>query len=445
MIKNRADLEKFHGKGAKIVLAALEAAVRAVEPGALVRAAVSHDGHAVTVRDILGREKKFDDFESAYVVGAGKGSIAMANAICAILGTKVAGGAINAPGSAKVKCDNVDVTRASHPIPDKAGVRGAEKIVEVIKGAKEKDLVFVLVSGGGSALMPLPAEGISLADKQQVTLKLLASGASINEINAVRKHLSAIKGGRLAQHARCPIISLILSDVIGDDLGVIASGPTLPDSSTFKDALNIMKKYRISAPVAAVRRITSGANGLLAETPKHNDPAFERVHNFLIGNNATACKSAVQSLRGSGLNAEHIGSEYDGEARDFGRLIARLAGDLPAGPIALVAGGETTVRLGKNAGRGGRNQEAALSYAILKGASNAIVAFMGTDGIDGNSDSAGALVSPKSIALAKKAGAKRRLAIHDSYHALEKMHSLIFTGLTGTNVNDIAILYKISS
>jgi glycerate 2-kinase len=442
LIKNRADLERFHGAGARIVLSALEAAIRSVEPGKLVRAAVSYDGHSVTVRDIRGQEKNFSDFGNVYIVGAGKGTGAMAGALCTVLGSRVAGGAVNVPRKTAVKCDSVDVTHASHPIPDKAGVRGAEKIVSTVKRARESDLVFVLISGGGSALMPLPAKGVLLADKQRVTSQLLASGASIHEINAVRKHLSAIKGGRLAQHARCTVISLVLSDVVGDDLGVIASGPTFPDSSTFKDALRIMKKYRISAPAAAVDHIVHGARGLIDETPKHDNPAFGRVHNFLIGNNATACKSAVQSLRGSGLKTEYIGSEYDGEARDLGGLLARLAADLPAGPFALVAGGETTVRLGKKAGRGGRNQEAALSYAMHAEDPGAVAAFMGTDGIDGNSDAAGALVSPKSIALAQKAGARRLLAIHDSYRALEKMHSLIFTGLTGTNVNDISILCR---
>jgi glycerate-2-kinase len=442
LIKNRSDLESFHGAGARIVLSALETAIKSVEPGALVRAAVSYDGHTVTVRDICGQEKNFSDFDEVYIVGAGKGTGAMADALCAVFGSRVVGGAINVPKRTAVKCSAVDVTHASHPIPDKTGVRGAEKIVDTVKRAQESDLVFVLISGGGSALMPLPAEGVLLADKQQVTSQLLASCASIHKINAVRKHLSAIKGGRLVQHARCTVISLVLSDVVGDDLGVIASGPTFPDSSTFNDALRIMKKYRISAPAAAVDHIVRGAKGLINETPKHDDSAFGRVHNFLIGNNAAACKSAVQSLRGSGLKTEYIGSEYDGEARDLGRLLAKLAADLPAEPFALVAGGETTVRLVKKAGKGGRNQEAALSYAMHAKDSDAFAAFMGTDGIDGNSDAAGALVSPKSIALAQRAGARHFLAIHDSYRALEKMHSLIFTGLTGTNVNDISILCR---
>lgn len=437
MIKNRAQLAAFHGRDAGPVLAALEAAIKSVEPGLLIGRAAKYDKDTLIVRDICGKKKRFPDFNDVYIVGAGKATTAMADALCSILGSRIAGGAINAP-KGDFKSDVVKVTHASHPIPDENGVKGAKKILDVVAKAKKNDIVIVLISGGGSALMPLPAAGVSLADKQDMTARLLASGASIQEINTVRKHLSAVKGGRLVQNAKCRIVSLILSDVIGDDIGTIASGPTCPDSSTFADVMRVLRKYHIDGG-AAVRHIEKGTKGQIEETPKPGDPVFERVHNFLIGNNAVACRAAVQSLRMTGLKARYLGSEHGGLAGDFGRLVADLAAGLKPG-WALIAGGETTVRLGMNPGKGGRNQQAALACAVSKPA--AIAAFMGTDGIDGNSDAAGAIVSQKSVDIATKIDAKRYLAAHDSYHALEKMGSLLFTGLTGTNVNDIAIAYR---
>lgn len=431
MIKNRAKLEGFHGHGGRVVLAALEAGLKSVEPGALVRRAVKYD-KMLAIKGIGGRIMELDDFKDVYVVGAGKAAAAMTDALCKIV--KVSGGAISVPYGAAAS--EVETMHASHPIPDENGVKGAKRIVDIVRKAEKDDLVFVLISGGGSALMPLPAEGISLYDKQQATSALIASGASIHEINAVRKHLSAVKGGQLVRCAKCPVVSLALSDVVGDDLGVIASGPTFPDQSTFADAMRIVKKYGIKG--AAARHIEKGARGLLPETLKHDDPAFARVYNFIIGNNAMACKGATGYLRRKGLKVSYHGSTFGGEARDLGRRFAHLASGMPAGS-AIVAGGEATVRLGSNKqGKGGRNQEAALAYTIVA-RNKVMAAFMGTDGIDGNSDAAGAIVSQQSAATARKIG-RRHLAVHDSYHALKEMNSLIFTGLTGTNVNDIAIL-----
>ena len=436
MIKNRAQLAAFHGRDAGPVLAALEAAIKSVEPGLLIRRAVKFDKAGLIVRDICGKKERFSGFNDVHVIGAGKATAAMADTLHSMLGDRIASGAINVP-KGDFKSDVIEETHASHPIPDENGVKGAKKILDVVAKAKKDDLVMVLISGGGSALMPLPAAGISLADKQDMTARLLASGASIKEVNTVRKHLSAIKGGRLVQGAKCRIVSLILSDVIGDDIGAIASGPTCPDSSTFVDAMRVLEKYRIDG--AAVKHIRKGTKGLVKETPKPGDPIFEQVHNFLIGDNAVACRAAVQSLRRSKLKTRYLGSEHGGSADDFGRRMADLATDLKSGQT-LVAGGETTVKLGRNPGKGGRNQQAALAYALSKPA--AIAAFTGTDGIDGNSDAAGAIISQKSVDAAAKIGAKRYLAAHDSYRALEKMGSLLFTGLTGTNVNDIAIAYR---
>jgi glycerate-2-kinase len=438
LIKNRAELARFHGPSSQLALSALEAAVRSVEPGALVRRSVKSGKKALAVKGIEGRTLRVDDFQDIYVVGAGKATRAMADALCKIV--KVKDGAINIPYGAKgiVDVGAIETTQASHPVPDASGVRGTKKIVDIVNNAGKDDLVFVLISGGGSALMPLPAKGVSLHDKQDMTSALLASGASIHEMNAVRKHLSAVKGGQLVRRSKCRVVSLVLSDVIGDDLEVIASGPTCPDPSTFADAARITKKYGIKG--AAARHIEKGAKGLLPETPKQGDPVFLRVHNFIIGNNAMACKAAASHMRRRGLSVDYLGSSFGGEASEMGRRFAHLSSGMQAGS-AIVAGGETTVRLGnKKHGKGGRNQEAALAYAIhaKKGAA-VIAAFMGTDGIDGNSDAAGAIISARSAAIAKKIG-PRYLAAHDSYHALEKMNSLLFTGLTGTNVNDVTIL-----
>ena len=448
LITNRKELEKFHGcRSAQLILAALEAALASVEASALVRRAVRFDGKDLSVRDINGKTVGLSEFDRVYVVGAGKATARMSDALCSILKDRVAGGAITVPYDIKAENKMISVTEASHPVPDKAGVEGTERILRVLKKARQGDLVFVLLSGGGSALMPLPVPGISLRDKQRVTGSLLRSGASIHEMNAVRKHLSAIKGGQLLRHIdrSCTVVSLVLSDVIGDDLGVIASGPTFPDSSTFGDALKIIKKYCIArASDPAAKYIAKGAAGEVKDTPKQDDPVFISVHNMLIGSNLIACESAVDYLKGQGLRAVNLGSKFDGEAQDFGRFLVRLASGLGRRslPFAVVAGGETTVRLGRSSnGRGGRNQEAALACAIELH-DDVVAACMGTDGIDGNSDAAGGLVSQKTALLAKKGkiDLRKHLARHDSYHALKKLNSLIFTGRTGTNVNDIAII-----
>jgi glycerate-2-kinase len=434
-------------RSSRLVIAALEAAVKSVLPDTLVKQAVKFNG-GLSVRDIHGRSVRLQRFDRVYIVGAGKAAAGMASALHSILHKKVAGGAIIVPYGVDAEIKGISVTHASHPVPDRSGLEGTKKILNVLGKAGWGDLVFVLISGGGSSLMPLPTAGVSLADKQKITSSLLRSGASIHEMNAVRKHLSAVKGGQLLRRisGSCTVVSLILSDVAGDDLEVIASGPTSPDRSTFVDALKILKKYGINEPDAAISHISRGAKGEVEETPKPHDPIFLRVHNMLIGNNAIACASAVRYFKKRGVPAVHLGSEFDGEARYFGVFLARIASDLGSKPFAIVAGGETTVRLNRSRnGTGGRNQEAALSYLGELRRRDLALACMGTDGIDGNSDAAGALVSPKTLALAKKLDLKKYLDSHDSYHAFEKLCSLIFTGYTGTNVNDIAVMCKASA
>lgn len=445
MIINRGELTRFHSdRSSRLALAALEAAVDSVRPSVLVGRAVKFN-NKLSVRDIHDRIIRLRKFDRVYVVGAGKATAGMADALCSILRGRVAGGAITVPYGSKAKIKGISVAQASHPVPDLSGAEGTKKILSVLKKAREGDLVFVLISGGGSALMPLPAPGVSLADKQRMTDLLLRSGASIHEINTVRKHLSAVKGGQLLRHidSSCAVVSLVLSDVVGDDPGVIASGPTCPDRSTFADALKIIKKYRIKGPDAALEHIARGARSEIEETPKPRDPIFSRVRNILIGSNSIACANAASYLKKRGVKAVQLGSEFDGEARDFGVFLARLASDLGDKPFAIVAGGETTVRLSRSKnGVGGRNQEAALACMMKLRRHGVAAAFMGTDGIDGNSDAAGALVSQKTISLAAKIDLKKYLDSHNSYHAFKKLHSLIFTGYTGTNVNDVAIICK---
>jgi glycerate 2-kinase len=443
IVKNRHKLERFHSdRSSRLILSALEVAIDSVRPEPLVKHAIKFSNRQLTVRDIYGKVARLREFDRVYVVGAGKAAAGMAYALCSILHNRVAAGAITVPYGTKADIKGVLVTQASHPIPDRAGIKGTRNILSILKKADQNDIVIVLISGGGSALMPLPASGVSLADKQKITGSLLRSGASIHEINAVRKHLSAVKGGQLLRHVNksCVVVSLILSDVIGDDLGMIASGPTYPDSSTFGDALRILRKYRIKVPDAAAQFIAKGIKGKIEETPKPHDLVFSRIHNMLIGNNAIACKAAAGYLKRRGVKAVHLGSEFDGEAKEFGAFLAQLTLDFGRKHFAIVAGGETTVRLNRRKnGLGGRNQEAAVACLAKLDRQDVVVGCMGTDGIDGNSDAAGGLVSPKTIVLAKKMDLQKYLDMHDSYHALKRLRSLIFTGYTGTNVNDISI------
>jgi glycerate 2-kinase len=443
LIVNRHKLERFHSdRSSRLILSTFEVALESVRPEQLVKRAVKLDDRQLIVRDIYGKVARLLEFDHVYIVGAGKAAAGMAGALCSILHNKVVAGAITIPYGTKAEIKGILVTQASHPIPDKAGIQGTKNILSILKRADHNDLVIVLLSGGGSALMPLPASGVSLTDKQRITGILLRSGANIHEINAVRKHLSAVKGGQLLRYINesCNVVSLILSDVIGDDLGIIASGPTYPDSSTFRDVLKILRKYRVDPPDAAAKLIAKGVKGKIEETPKPQDRVFTRIHNMLIGNNAIACRAAAGYLKSRGVKAVHLGSEFDGEAKEFGAFLARLTLGFGRTRFAIVAGGETTVKLEKRKdGLGGRNQETALACLATLDRQDVAVGCMGTDGIDGNSDAAGALVSPKTIMLAKKMDLQRYLDMHDSYHALKKLHSLIFTGYTGTNVNDISI------
>jgi glycerate 2-kinase len=458
-------LERDHypSRSLKISLSALEFSVTNLDPKKLVEKAIKlkNSNLLLTGIDNNVTTLNLDDYESIYVVGAGKAATKMLEAVSKILKKRLSGGAITVPRNNIKKYDNltktrdVKITEAGHPFPDEDGVKGAIKIMKLLGKATESDLIFCLLSGGGSALLPLPHEGVSLQDKQKITNALLSVGANINEVNVIRKHLSQVKGGRLVRYVKRggTVLTLILSDVIGDQIDIVASGPTVPDRSTFQDAADILKKYDLwQRPFTSVKRlIKKGIDGEIEDTPKEGDPIFEKVHNILIGNNSMLCSYAAQYLSRHVNKVTNLGSSFGGEAREFGSFLAELSKDVIGSreSTAFVMGGETTVKLNpfQNNGMGGRNQEAVLSAALkwrLPPAVDITILCMGTDGVDGNSKAAGAILTQKTISRIKEGAmnVKEYMDRHDSYSALKILKSLIVTGRTGTNVNDISIICK---
>ena len=464
-IANRLDLERENKTfgSVSVVLSALEKCMKYVDPRVLIGKALTLRGNVLRVTDVFGHSKETDleSFSSIYAVGAGKAASRMAEAVCQKLGQRIAAGAVNVPYETRSEVSKITMTKAGHPSPDESGIEGTEKIINILEKSCDRDLIIVLLSGGASALMPLPREEITLKQKKTVVGMLMSAGASIHELNVVRKHLSMIKGGQMLQFVKkhTTIISLIISDVVGDDLEVIASGPTFHDTSTYIDAANILKKYnlwnkRTKALEICKYIITQGIHGVLAETLKPGDEHFENVHNFLIGNNTILCKKVVQFLKKYNINSSYLGSTFDGEAKLFGENLAKLSACMIPSkgglPFAYVMGGETVVHLNqkKSNGIGGRNQEAVLSalmHSNLPKRQDVTIACIGTDGIDGNSEAAGALITPHTSSLVKKRkiDLNKYLYSHDSFSILDKLNSTIKTGLTETNVNDIAIVCRL--
>jgi glycerate-2-kinase len=357
---------------------------------------------------------------------------------------------VNIPYGTSQKTKVIELNEASHPVPDEAGVVGTSRIMAIAEQAKENDLIICLISGGGSSLMPLPREGISIEDKQILTNALLKSGAEISEINAVRKHLSAFKGGWLAKKAYpATLLNLVLSDVMGDPLDSIASGPTVPDKSTFSDAKKILEKYVLwpKVPVSIRKILSEGERGLLQETPKPNDLVFEKVHNLVIGNNRTASSAAIDFLASKGLNTLLLSNLLKGEAKEVGKALAKLAGEGFAcmdtsRSLGVVAGGETIVTV-SGKGVGGRNQELALSAALnLKESEECVIASLSTDGVDGPTDAAGAIIDGCTLKRAKqlRLDPEKFIANNDSNSFFSKLDDLICTGATETNVNDVCVI-----
>jgi glycerate 2-kinase len=390
------------------------------------------------------------DFTRLLVTGFGKASWRMAAACEHLLSDLITDGIIVTKyghASASDRLAKIATYEAGHPVPDENGVTATRAIVDLARGADERTLMLCLISGGGSALLVAPCEGITLGDKQELTDLLLKSGATINELNAVRKHLSMVKGGRLAQIAHpASIISLIVSDVIGDSLDVIASGPTAPDMSTYSDARAILEKYRLThrVPKAILSMLEQGSQRKIAETPKQGDDIFENVQNILVASNSTALAAAKAKAEELGFHTSIFSSTLQGEAREVARSLAHhiLAANLTR-PACVLSGGETTVTV-RGTGVGGRNTELALAFALeIDGVDGVTLLAAGTDGTDGPTDAAGAVVDGRTISRARsmQLDAPAYLNNNDSYAFFRKTNDLLVTGPTGTNVMDIQIIF----
>ncbi len=424
------------------------AALRAADPVEAVLRNVRVAGDAL----LVGRRRyPLQAYRRVLVIGAGKASAAMARALERVLGRRIAGGLVNVKYGHVAPLRRIELNECGHPVPDAAGVEGARRIAEIAAGAGADDLIFCVISGGASALMPLPADPITLEEKQETTRLLLACGASIHEINAVRKHLSRIKGGQLARLAQpATIVSLLLSDVIGDDLDVIGSGPTAPDSSTFAQAKALLERYGIwdRLPAAVRARIEQGAAGAIEETPKPGAPEFSRTQNLVVGSNLLAVDAAAARARELGYRTMVLSTFVEGETREVARVHAAVLKEIRASrrplrpPACVISGGETTVTL-RGGGLGGRNQEFVLAAAIdLDGYEGVAVFSGGTDGTDGPTDAAGAIADGRTLARARQAGleARRYLDRNDSYRFFDALGDLVKTGPTNTNVMDVRIL-----
>ncbi len=374
------------------------------------------------------------------VIGAGKASAAMARVVEQHWDGPLSGLVVTRYDHA-VPCEQIEIVEAAHPVPDAAGAAAAWRILETVQGLTADDLVLCLISGGGSALMTLPADGLTLDDKQAVNRALLRSGANITEMNCVRKHLSAVKGGRLAiAAAPARVVTLSISDVPGDDPAVIASGPTVADATTYEDAREILVRYGVKAPPAVEACLRAAAD----ETPKPGDPRLDRCETVLIATPQASLEAAAEKARQAGITPIILGDAIEGESRDVGYVHAAIArqvarhGQPGQAPAVLLSGGETTVTM-QGKGRGGRNGEFALAMAIaLDGDSGIHAIACDTDGIDGSEDNAGAYVSPDTLQRALKTGLNPRghLADNDAYGFFEPIGDLVKTGPTLTNVND---------
>lgn len=386
-----------------------------------------------------------------FVLGGGKAAAAMAGALERVLGDHVARGLVVVKDRHTAPTRAIAVREAGHPVPDRRGAAAAAEILEIARAAGQDDLVVVLLSGGASALLTAPAEGISLEEKRAVTEHLLRAGASIAELNAVRKHLSAIKGGRLAQAAApARVLALILSDVVGDPIDVIASGPTAADPTTFGEALSVLARYDPGErlPPGPRRRLARGAAGGLDETPKPGDRELARARNLVVGNNRAALEAARDAARTRGYDARIDSDAVEGEARDVAACAARRVCAIADGgiaadrPLCLMAGGETTVTV-RGDGKGGRNTELALAFAMgIEGLGQVVGLFAGTDGTDGPTDAAGAIVTGETVARARRLGLDPRafLEQNDSYSFFDRVGGLLVTGPTLTNVMDLGIV-----
>ncbi len=423
----------------------LDAAVAAADPRAAVLRALRREGDALVVGDDT---VDLGAVERVLIVGAGKAAAGMARGALEVLGGRIAGGTVTVPHGGGAELAEIEVWEGAHPVPDTHGLAGAVAALRVARAAGERDLVLCLLSGGASALWPCPAGTVGLSDVREVTAGLLRAGAEIGEINAVRKHLSRIAGGGLARAAQpARVVTLALSDVVGSALDVIGSGPTVPDPTTYAQAVEVLRRHGVRAPAAVLAHLQSGAAGIVPETPKPGDPAFRRASIQVIGSVRDALAGAARAAEELGYRAEIESDTLEGEARDAAREIAALArskrGENQDGrPLALLLGGETTVTVRGN-GRGGRNQELALALAVeIAGEGGIVAAALGTDGVDGPTPAAGAIVDAGTVARGQERGEDARAALerNDSYTYFRATGEAVVTGPTGTNVGDVVVV-----
>ena len=436
-ITNKEELSRTSRR--KDALEILEEGLKAADPKSSVKEALRN------LKDELNKARRI------VVIGFGKASIKMAEGCEEELSDKIYDGAIIAPkGIEDKKLKIIKVFEGTHPIPSEVNVESAKKLISVCSNLTSEDLVICLISGGGSSLLTFPANDISLEEKKLTTDVLLKSGADIREINTIRKHISKVKGGQLLNFLKpAKVVSLILSDVVGDPIEYIASGPTSPDSSTFKDALSIIKKYNLvnKLPKSVVERIEKGVRGEILETPKPGDEIFNNVKNIIVSNNMKSLVAMEKKASSLGYNTIILTSYAQGESREVGKFLCAVikhisSYDIPIKkPACVILGGETTVTV-KGNGKGGRNQELVLSIVLnCKDVKNFVFASIGSDGIDGYTDAAGAIADNFSLEDAVNSGLKPEefLENNDSYNFFKQTRDLIFTGPTGTNVNDFTV------
>jgi glycerate-2-kinase len=428
----------------------MDATLEAANPKTIIRKHVKLVGNELIVDDLT-YSLRF--YRRIIVIGAGKASGGMGEEIEKLLGPKIAQGIVIVPDYLNPwpKGRRINYFGTSHPIPTEKTVRRTTQLVRLAETAGKEDLTIMLLSGGASSLMESPVSGLTLQDQRKTADLLLKSGARIQEINTVRKHLSRVKGGRLAEIlSDTHLLTLIISDVIGDELDAIGSGPTAPDLTTYKDSRQVLQKYSIWSKVPGrVRKIIErGIEGGLPETPKSGDRAFRNVQNVIIGTNRQSCEEAVRRLKRSGYAASILSTHIVGEAREAGSILGSILTEicnngLPRSrAVAIVCGGETTVTIIGN-GRGGRNQELALAAALaIDGTENAAAGSLATDGVDGPTDAAGAIVDGTTVSRGHELGmsATDYLRNNDSYNFLKRTGNLVKTGPTGTNVNDVMII-----
>ncbi len=448
-IKNRKELLSYGNReGKRIALDIIECALKAIDPYYIIKKKVFVDNNVLTVGQL-----KYDlsKIQNIYVVGAGKGTLRMAEALEDILGDIIKQGIIiekRVKGHKNYSLKTIEIVEAGHPLPDERGAKGAEKVVKVAKRAQYGDLVFVCIAGGCSSLMPLPVEGISLEDKKRVNDQLLKCGATIEEINTVRKHISAIKGGRLAK-----LISPaeIINFLVIDEVAGLPWGPTVPDTTTFEDAIYALQKYDLfeKVPNSVKKHLEKGLSDPSLETPKPRDFEGLKVHNLVLADNNLACEAAKRKAEEIGFNSMILSTFLEGESREVGIVLACIAKEVEENgrpikpPCVIILGGETTVTIVDEHGEGGRNQELALASSMkINGSEGIIISSIGTDGTDGPTNVAGGIVDGYTVERAKdkQIDIFMNLKKHNSSYALKQLKGAIFTGPTGTNVMDLTLV-----